>query len=113
MPPTSSLQQRLHAWLSGNPDDDILLWIFRGVVAVTIAVLAADLATTNGWIGQPDLAPAESRLASSESGQQRAPSMLAPLQPDGSPRLVSLPLSQGAVAQPMTFELVSGGRLMA
>jgi hypothetical protein len=35
------------------------------------------------------------------------------LLPDGSKRQVSLPPTQGALAQPMTFELVSGGRLMA
>ena len=35
---------------SDNPDEAILRWIFRSVVAVTIAVLALDLAGMNGWL---------------------------------------------------------------
>ena len=60
-----TLQQRFHAWLSDNPDDAILRWLFRSVVAVTVAVLALDLATMNGLISSPDptLTPAETRQA--------------------------------------------------
>jgi hypothetical protein len=42
-----------------------------------------------------------------------APSILAPLLPGGDKRLVPLPQPDGAMAKPMTFELVSGGKLMA
>jgi hypothetical protein len=109
------LQQRFHAWLSGNADDHILRGIFRCVVVVTIAVLAVDLATTNGWISNPDpaLSPAETWQASPERGLPKLPSILAPLLPGGDKRLVPLPQPQGAMAKPMTFELVGGGRLMA
>jgi hypothetical protein len=115
MSQSSPLQQRFHAWLSGDADDHILRWIFRSVVVVTIAVLAVDLATTNGWIGNPDpgLTPAETGPASPELGLPNLPSILAPLLPGGDKRLVPLPQPQGAMAKPMTFELVSGGRLMA
>ena len=41
------------------------------------------------------------------------PSILAPLLPGGDKRLVPLPQPDGAMAKPMTFELVSGGKLMA
>jgi hypothetical protein len=115
MSQSSPLQQRFHAWLSGNADDQILRWIFRSVVVVTIAVLAADLATTNGWISYPDpaLMPSETGQPSPGLGLPNVPSILAPLLPGGDKRLVPLPQPQGAMAEPMSFELVSGGRLMA
>ena len=43
MPQSVTMSQRFHVWLSGNPDDAILRWIFRSIVAVTIAVLCARL----------------------------------------------------------------------
>jgi hypothetical protein len=115
MSPSSPLRQRFHAWLSGSADDHILRWIFRIVVVVTTAVLAVDLATTNGWISNPDpaLMPAETGPASPAWGLPNLPSILAPLLPGGDKRLVPLPQPQGVMAKPMTFELVSGGRLMA
>lgn len=115
MPQSATLSQRFYGWLSGNPDDAILRWVFRSIVAVTIAVLAADLATANGWISQsdPTLTPAETRQASPEFNLPSMPSILAPLLPGGDKRLTPLPQPDGAMARPMTFELVSGGRLMA
>jgi hypothetical protein len=116
MSQSSPLQQRFHAWLTDNPDDQILRWIFRSVVAVTIAVLGADLATVNGWIGASD-PPAETRQASpafnSPGDRSIVPTILAPLLPGGDKRLTPLPQPDGAMARPMTFELVGGGRLMA
>ena len=54
MQPSATIQQRVHAFLAGNPDEAVLRWVFRGVVSVTIILLAADLAGTNGWIGPTD-----------------------------------------------------------
>jgi hypothetical protein len=108
MPQSSTWTQRFHAWLSGNADDQILRWIFRSVVVVTIAVLAGDLATSNGWIDNPEMRP-----ASPDWAVPGLPSILAPLLPGGDKRLMPLPQPEGVLARPMTFELVSGGRLMA
>jgi hypothetical protein len=82
MPRSSTLQQRFHGWLSDHPDDEILRWIFRSAVAATVAVLAVDLGTNNGWITQPDpaLTPAETRPAS-PALDLPVPSILAPLLP--------------------------------
>jgi hypothetical protein len=116
MSQSSPLQQRFHAWLADDPDASILRWIFRSVIAVTIAVLAADLATANGWIGAPDPAPAltETRQAAPASNSPGiVPAILAPLLPGGDKRLTPLPQPDGAMARPMTFELVGGGKLMA
>jgi hypothetical protein len=113
----SSLSQRLHAWLSDNPDEAVLRWIFRSVVTVTIAVLAADLAGNNGWIPFPDMASAPEEITqdspSSFDHPSMVPSILAPLLPGADKRLTPLPPPEGALAKPMTFELVGGGKLMA
>src|SRR5450755_2308412 len=116
MPQSSSMQQRFFVLLADNPGEAILRWIFRVVVTVTIAALAVDLAGMNGWGARPDPAatPAEIRQASPTLDfPSMVPSILAPLLPGGDKRLQPLPQPDGAMAAPMTFELVGGGRLMA
>src|SRR5260370_6138131 len=109
------MQQRFHAWLSDRADETILRWIFRSVVMVTIAVLAVDLAGTQGWIANPGptATPAEIELGSPALNLPSLPSVLAPWLPGGDKRLVPVRQPDGMMAQPMTFELVSGGKLMA
>src|SRR5437868_3638133 len=109
------MQQRFHAWLLDRADEAILRWIFRSIVMVTIAVLAVDLATTQGWITNPgpESTPAEIELGSPALNFPSLPSVLAPWLPGGDKRLVPLPQPDGIMAQPMRFELVSGGKLMA
>ena len=110
-----TIQQRLHAWLLEHAEETILRWIFRSAVVVALGVLAVDLASINGWIIYPDpaVAPAEIREEPALSLPRLVPSIFAPLLSDGGKRLVPLPRSEGALAKPMTFELVGGGRLMA
>jgi len=108
------MRERFHTWLSDRADEAILRWIFRSVVMVTIAVLAVELAGTQGWIANssPEATPAEIELGSPALNFPSLPSVLGPWLP-GDKRLVPLPQPDGAMAQPMTFELVSGGKLMA
>ena len=108
------MRERFHTWLSDRADEAILRWIFRSVVMVTIAVLAVELAGTQGWIANlsPAATPDEIELGSPALNFPSLPSVLAPWLP-GDQRLVPLPQPDGATAQPMTFELVSGGKLMA
>jgi hypothetical protein len=108
------MRERFHTWLSDRADEAILRWIFRSVVMVTIAVLAVELAGTQGWIANlsPAATPAEIELGSPALNFPGLPSVLGPWLP-GDKRLVPLPQPDGAMAQPMTFELVSGGKLMA
>jgi len=116
VPQSSTIRQRFHTWLADHADEAILRWILRSVVTVTIAVLAVDLASMQGWIAIPDSAatPAEIQLGSPALNlPSMLPSMLAPLLPGGDKRLVPLPQPDGALARPMTFELVGGGKLMA
>jgi hypothetical protein len=112
MPQSVTTSQRFHGWLSDNPDEQILRWIFRSIVAVTITALAADLATSQGWISAPD--PGSSPMERVSPGLDLpVPAILAPWLPGGDKRLTPLPQPDGAMAKPMTFELVGGGRLMA
>lgn len=116
MAPPPTLQQRFEAWLADRADEAVLRWIFRSILAVTIAVLALDVANMQGWTAGPDLAaaPAETREDSPALNlPSLLPSILAPLLPGGDRRLMVLPQPDGVLGRPMTFELVSGGRLMA
>jgi hypothetical protein len=111
-----TIQQRFHAWLLEHAEEAILRWIFRSAVLVALGVLVVDLAGINGWIIYPDPAvtPAEIREDSPVLNLPRLlPSIFAPLFPDSGKRLVPPPQPEGALAKPMTFELVGGGRLMA
>ena len=113
MQPSATIQQRVHAFLAGNPDEAVLRWVFRGVVSVTIIVLAADLAGTNGWIGPTDPAAEVRRGMPLPDLPDVLPSIVAPLAPGADKRLTPRPQADGEMARPMTFELVGGGRLMA
>lgn len=106
------LRQRLLAWLADYPDDAVMRMVFRGMVSVTIVVLALDLAGMNGLLkpGDAALSPAETKQATPGF---EVPAILAPLLPGNDRRGVPMPSSDAALAKPMTFELVGGGRLMA
>jgi hypothetical protein len=97
-----------------HAEEMVLRWIFRSAVLVAIAGFAFDLASINGWIIYPDpTVPAEvSEDLPALNLPRLVPSILAPLLP-GDKRLAPLPQPEGPTAQPMTFELVGGGRLMA
>ena len=116
MSSSSTIRQRVHAWLLENAEQIILRWIFRSALLVTIALLAFDLAEMQGWIVYPDRAMAPTEIREDSPALKLPgilPSMLAPLLPHGDNRLMPLPQPDRAMAQPMTFELVGGGRLMA
>lgn len=105
----STMQQRLSAWLAGYPDDAILRALFRGIIGVTLVVLALDFAGMNGLLKSqdPTVPPTEATPGLS------VPAILAPLLPGADRRGVPMPQPDGALAKPMSFELVGGGRLMA
>lgn len=113
MPPSAAFRNRVNAFLAGNPDETVLRWILRSVVMITAIVLAADLAGMNGWIGAPDPAAEVRRDAPSLDLPSILPSIPFPAIPDGDRRVTPRPQSDGAMAKPMTFELVGGGKLMA
>jgi hypothetical protein len=114
MPQSGTTSQRFYGWLSDNPDERILRWTFRSTVAATVAALAADLATSQGWISASDLGSSLTETRQAPPGLDLpVPSVLAPWLPGGDKRLTPLPQPDGAMAKPMRFELVGGGKLMA
>jgi hypothetical protein len=116
MSPSSTLTRRLHAWLSDNPDEAMLRWIFRSVLVITIVVLAADLAGMNGYLQNSELAAAPAEIKPESPAldlPSMMPSVLAPWLPGADKRLVPVPQPDGTLAKPMTFELVTGGKLIA
>jgi hypothetical protein len=115
VPPSSTLQQRLRAWVSDNPDQAILRWTFCSVLAVTIAVLAADLAGMPAQTINPVAATGPIEIRQDAPVLRLpglAPSIPAPL-PGDDKRLTPLPQPDGALAMPMTFAFAGGGRLLA
>jgi len=104
----AALNRRLQAWLADNPDESILRWVFRTMLVVTIAVLAADLVEINDQHGSGGTALPELELQQGQPASD-SPSVLAPLLK----RLMPLPKGDPALEQPITFELRGGGRLFA
>lgn len=113
MPLTTAIQQRVHAFLADNPDETVLRWILSSVLAITAIVLAVDLAGMNGWTGTSDAATSVRHDTPSMDLPSVLPSLPIPAAPDHDKRLTQRPPAGGAMAKPMTFELVAGGRLMA
>jgi hypothetical protein len=106
----STLTRRVHAWLADNPDESILRWVFRSIVVVTVAVLAADLGEQIAPVGSSDAAAPQFDIQREPpDAPAESPSVLAPLMK----RLMPLPQGDRALEQPIQFELRGGGRLYA
>jgi len=94
---------RFRRCLDGRPDEAVLKWLFRGLLAATVAVLAFDLADLQSQAQAhtpaaiPGLLPAvEPYLPSVREGMPARPG----LAPDG------------ALRDPARFDLVADGRLL-
>ncbi|OSI78432.1 hypothetical protein BSZ21_02260 [Bradyrhizobium canariense] len=110
----ASLQRHLLGWLTGDPDQAILRWIFRSVLASTVALLAIDLAQINGLITSAPVKDLQSRPELADPlGPGSMPSVVEPALPQRDKRLVLVPPPDDTLSRPMSFELASGGRLMA
>ena len=44
MAQVQSLRSWFLGWLGGTPDDDVLRWLYRGLLAATVAVIILDYA---------------------------------------------------------------------
>jgi hypothetical protein len=108
---SSSLGQRFHDWVAGNPEDQVLRWIFGAALFVTVTVLISDLAAMTGFSSKVDAA-----LTQPEDGTAPSPgivpSILEPLIP-GDRRVMPMLKPDGALAKPMTFDLQGNGKLLA
>jgi len=108
--PDSVLRQRLHRWLAGNAEAQVLRWLLRVLLIATVSVLALDLSAMTGFKPEslwrevteqpvlPDMPPVTTDV---------------PVTPDGGRRVVPARKADGAMAKPMTFSLGKNGRLIA
>jgi hypothetical protein len=108
--PDSVLRQRLHRWLAGNAEAQVLRWLLRVLLIATVSVLALDLSAMTGFKPEslwrevteqpvlPDMAPTTTED---------------PATPDRDRRVVPARKADGALAKPMTFALGKNGRLIA
>jgi hypothetical protein len=106
----SVLRQRLHRWLAGNAEAQVLRWLLRVLLIATVSVLALDLSAMTGFKPEslwrevteqpvlPDMAPTTTED---------------PATPNRDRRVVPARKADGALAKPMTFALGKNGRLIA
>ena len=98
-----TLRTRIERWLHGKPDDAVLRWLFRSMLALTVTVLAVDFWQLNQRaLEETSAAPQVQRMAEPA----------APLLPGGD-RGAPRQKSDAALNALMSFELVADGRLNA
>ncbi len=109
--PAVPAQERLHRWLAGGGEDQIMRWLFRVLLVATVSVLAVDLSAMTGWdaafreqLEQPVLPEMQPVTTDSPA----APDPAAPPR-----RVVPARKADGALAKPMSFALGKNGRLTA
>jgi hypothetical protein len=99
------LGSALQRWLGGTPDDDVLRWLYRGLIAATIAVVVLDYADIQDAVAE--------RTAALPSTEQPSAQPL-PARPDqGGRRGAPLRTTDAKLRDKMTFDLAADGRLMA
>jgi hypothetical protein len=98
-----TLPARLRAWLHGSPDDAVLRWLFRAMLATTVTVLAVDFWQLNARETEPGGAAPQVQRTDEPATPQR------PSGDRGAPRQKS----DAALNALMSFELVADGRLNA
>jgi hypothetical protein len=100
----AALRASLLGWLQGSADDDVLRWLYRGLLAATVLVVALDYADL-----QKNAAVRDATAAATEQ-----PTVV-PLPARQDSRRFVLPAQQSS-AKPgaqMTFDLHGGGKLEA
>lgn len=102
----ASLRTALHEWISSRSDDDVLRWLYRALLAATLAVVILDYADF-----QTVVKDKTAELPSLEQpSAQPLPS--APRQNTG-PRPAPARETIARMREPMTFDLAADGRLLA
>jgi hypothetical protein len=99
-----SLRSWVLDWLGGTPDDDVLRWLYRGLLAATVTVVALDYSNLRN-------ADAE-RTTALPSTEQPSVQPL-PARKFGGGRTAPFGQPDPALRDKMTFELEGDGRLKA
>lgn len=109
MSATQSQRERLRNWMQEGADDALLRWLFGAMITATMMVLALDYAQLHQSPEQAGLTadPAMPALEVKPSAEPL------PSRRDGDRRSAPMRKSDGQLAGKMTFDLQSGGRLVA
>jgi hypothetical protein len=99
-----SLRSWFLGWLGGTPDDDVLRWLYRGLLAATVAVIILDYANLQK--------AADERTSALPSTEQPTAQPL-PARKAGGGRAAPVRQPDAVLRDKMTFELIGDGRLMA
>jgi hypothetical protein len=104
VPQLASLRTSLVGWLQGSADDDVLRWLYRGLLAATIIVVGLDYA---------DLQKSDAARGTAAPVTEQPSAVPLPARQDS--RRPALPLQQSSakLRSQMTFDLVGDGKLMA
>jgi hypothetical protein len=93
-------------WLGGAPDDDVLRWLYRGLVVATLAVLVLDYTDVQERAAE--------RMAALPTTEQPAEPGPLPARPrEGGRRPAPLRETDARLREKMTFDLAGDGRLLA
>ena len=114
MPVLAQIRARFVVWLNDHPDDWILSRLLGVVVAAAIFVLVYDYyqMAVGADVEEAGITESEPQTATPDSSPSFLPSILPSFRP-GSDRRVPFKKPDGKLAEKMTFDLMSEGRLMA
>jgi hypothetical protein len=111
----ASLRARAEHWLNDRPDESVLRWLFRTLLAVSAAVLVLDFVDLNSRVPEPVVAaPGSAPALAPGDGPDltRTAAPRAPARRDGD-RRAPLRRPDPQLAAAMTFDLQGDGRLLA
>lgn len=111
MPQAENLRTRFESWLSEGADDAILRWLYGGLVAAAVTVLALDYAQLYRAEAEQAAAPAGPAMPPMETAPAAEP--LPATRRGGDRRAAPLRKPDTRLSAKMTFDLQSGGRLVA
>ncbi len=100
----------LTRWLGATPDDDVLRWLYRGLLAATLAVLVLDYSDLQGAMAERNAPLTTTDLPSTE---QPSAQPLPARTKEGGRRAAPLRQADGKLREKMSFDLAADGRLMA
>jgi hypothetical protein len=103
MAEVQSLRNRFLSWAGRNPDDDVLRWLLRSLMAATVAVIALDYA---------DLQNAVREKAAFRPSTEEPIARPLPASKYGGGYRTPMRKLDERLRNPMTFDLVADGRLM-
>jgi hypothetical protein len=107
----AALRERAERWLHDRPDDSVLQWLFRMMLAVTVTVLVLDFVDLNGRV--PEQATTSPVSAPDDGTTTTTIGRPASSRRDGDERRAPLRRPDARLAAAMTFDLASDGRLLA